>query len=103
MKHHHENGFILYEALISLIILSVVLTTMIQTLPHLLTLRSTLTQEQLIFHQIYEIKDQLLYQQKNFPDTLHFSSPVSYRISISEKKVCAHYVLGEDNEKTMCL
>ena len=103
MKQTHEGGFILYECLISLIILSIVLTTMIQMLPHLLTLRSTLTQEQLIFNQLYEIKDQLLYQQKSFPDTLHFSSPISYRISILEKRVCAYYILGETNEKTICL
>ena len=92
MKLKRESGFILYECLISLIILGVVLSTLLQMLPNLLMARHQLTQEQLI-----------LYQQKTFPDTLYFDSPLPYKITFSPHQVCAHYPLGATYEKTLCL
>ncbi|WP_278473981.1 type II secretion system protein [Turicibacter sanguinis] len=103
MKLKRESGFILYEFLISLIILGVVLSTLLQMLPNLLMARHQLTQEQLIFNQIYQLKDELLYQQKTFPDTLYFDSPLPYKITFSPHQVCAHYPLGATYEKTLCL
>lgn len=103
MKLKLESGFILYECLISLIILGVVLSTLLQMLPNLLMARHQLTQEQLIFNQIYQLKDELLYQQKTFPDTLYFDSQLPYKITFSPHQVCAHYPLGATYEKTLCL
>lgn len=103
MKRQQEKGFILYECLISVIILSVVVTTMLQMLPNLLLTQSKLAHEQLIFNHLYQIKDELLYQQKNFPALLQFTSPIPYQINISADQVCASYTLGVSHEKTLCL
>lgn len=103
MNLNREAGFILYECLISLIILGVVLTTLLQMLPNLLVARTRLTHEQLIFNQMYQIKDQLLYQQQEFSETLYFESPIFYQLTISNQQVCARYQLGATHEKTLCL
>lgn len=103
MNQHRESGFILYECLISVLILSLVLTTLLQVLPNIFLTKTTLNHEQLIFNQVYQLKDQLLFQQTLVQESMQFISPIPYQIIISDTQVCAHYTIGVSNEKTICL
>jgi len=99
----NQKGFILYECLLSLVILSVVLTTVIQLLPQISTAKVELEHEQSIFNQLYSLKDQLLFQGLSIDSELTFTSPIPYRVTIEQQSICATYFKGDVHEKKLCL
>lgn len=99
----NQKGFILYECLISLIIFSVVLTTLIQSLPQLLITKRALEHEQSIFHHLYTLKDQFLFHDLNLNSDLFYTDPIPYRVTLEQQTLCAVYHEGASNEKKLCL
>lgn len=99
----NQKGFILYECLLSLVILSVVLTSVIQLLPQISAAKVELEHEQTIFNHLYSLKDQLLFQGLSTDSELTFTSPIPYRVTIEQQTVCATYFKGDAHEKKLCL
>ena len=58
MKPINQQGYILTECLIGLIILTTIGITLVKTLPTLLQIQQQLEIEQAIYYKHYELKDQ---------------------------------------------
>lgn len=103
MIRTNQNGYILTECLVGLIILTTVCMTLITSLPILLKAEQHLEIEQQIYYKLYELHDQANFYDSPllFPQTFH--SPVTYTITTNNKKLCATYTRGESRAKTICL
>ncbi|MDE5977191.1 MAG: type II secretion system GspH family protein [Turicibacter sp.] len=102
MKSINQQGYILTECLIGLVILSTIAMTLVQILPSLLVIKHDLEIEQQIYHKLYELKDQSFFYQKDITYPLTFSTPISYTVSQTEKTLCATYKRGDHSDKTIC-
>lgn len=103
MIQTNQKGFILFECLISLLILSVITSTLVQTLPTLLNSKVTLEHEQTIFNELYRVKDQVLFHGLSIDSDRFYTHPIPYRIVPSQQQLCAVYSKGVNHETKLCL
>lgn len=87
----------------SLFILSVVVVSLIQTLPKLVVLSRQIEVDQLIKSNLYHISDQLLNKQHEPFDVLTFTTPIPYVITSEEAQMCASYTWENANEFKFCV
>lgn len=102
MKLISQQGYILTECLVGLIILSIVGITLVSSLPILLQLQQQLEIEQAIYYKLYELKDQSLFYQTTYDFPLQFMNPISYTVIQKDAQLCATYKRGDSTDKTIC-
>lgn len=103
MIQTNQKGFILFECLISLLILSVITTTLVQILPTLLKSKVALHHEQIIFNELYQTKDQFLFHGLSLDFDRLYSYPIPYQIVPLGEQLCAIYSKGVAHETKLCL
>jgi len=99
---HNQNGYILLESLVGLMILSVVTLSLIQVFPILFEAKETLEIERSIYNTLYEIRDQQLFYGQIYSEPIHFLHPIPYTISPNELPLCATYTWRNQYEKKIC-
>ncbi|HAX72426.1 MAG TPA: hypothetical protein DCY20_02750 [Firmicutes bacterium] len=103
MVTHKEKGFVLFDCLISLIILTVVICSFLTVLPVLFKVQKDMKLDHEVKTNLYAIKHQLLDGQLAIFTEMSLNSPVAQIITNSEKGLCTTYTRRDGIEKTYCL
>ena len=96
-KRLNEQGYVLIESLIGLMLLSVVSVSLVIALPILLEEHARLDKEQAIYHQLYELHNQ------EVRDRVTVAEPVEFEAFRRGGEWCAVYVWRDGREKIICL
>lgn len=101
--NHNQQGYILIECLVGLVILSTITLSLVHTLPIIIESQKQLDVEQTIYNKLYELHDQRQFYSQPFLDDVRFTTPVSYTVKQQEHQLCATYTWRQRHEKTICL
>ena len=93
----NDQGYVLLESLIGLMLLSIVSLSLIVALPILLEEYTRLDKEQAIYHKLFELHGR---ENKN---SITITEPFEFEAFRNGYEWCAIYTWGDGNERRICL
>ncbi len=99
----NQRGYLLQEALIGLLILSVVVLNLLHCVPPLLHALSFQSQVQQMNAQLYEMADLLLTKQMLPFESYTVQLPFLHTFTLKDDTLCVHFQGVSSHEQTRCL
>lgn len=96
-KVKDEQGYLLIESLLGLILLSIVAMALITVLPILMDASARLDKEQVIYHRLFE------FHVREMEGHHSVTEPYEFNVFKQGDEWCASYVWRDDRERTICL
>ena len=96
-RESNERGYVLFESLIGLMLLSIVSMSLIVVLPILLEEHVRLDKEQAIYHQLFELHG------REIKEGISMTEPIEFEAFRQGDEWCAIYVWRDGDEKIICL
>jgi len=92
-KHKGEQGYLLIESLLSLILLGMIALSLITVLPVLLDASTRLDKEQAIYHGLFELHDH------------GYMNPIFDEFDVFKHgdEWCVRYTWRDESERAICL
>ena len=100
---NNQRGFFLQEALLGLIVLQVIILSLLQLLPILLTTAQLQIQTTLMHTKLFEVADELLTHTKDPFTSKTFLTPFEHTITLSNQTLCVYFKGDFTDEQSYCL